>query len=266
MKLGNIGYINVLPVTLGIESGQVPFSGQLVQAEPSELNRLTRLGLLDITAVSSIEYVSCARDYRLVQGVALSSPGAVQSVKLFSLFPVEELAGRKVAVTRASATSRALLQILLPAIEVEDLPSAFDGTLTPQCPAVLLIGDQALTGAPLAPFQLDLGQAWRDRTGLPMVFAVWLARRSGSSDAEGLLRASRDWGLLHAQEVIAEAARRTGWAAEPLQGYFAGLRYHLGPCELESLELFYRLARERGLISSLPPSQDLRLEERVWSA
>jgi len=266
VKLGSIGYINVLPVTLGLETGQVALDGELVRGDPNELNRLTRLGLLDATAVSSIEYLSCCKDYRLVRGVALSSPAAVQSVKLFSLYPPQELAGHKVAVTRASATSRALLQVLLPHIEVVDLPTTSLGELSLDQPAVLLIGDQALTGAPVAPYEMDLGLAWKERTGLPMVFAVWLARRGMGDEPERLLQESKEWGLAHHHLVLEESVRRTGLARQPLQDYFAGLRYELGPQELKSLELFYRLAVQRGLVDGAPRIEDLMQEEKAWSA
>lgn len=250
LRMGCISYINVLPVTLGLESGAVPFPGELVKAEPTRLNALTRQGELDITAVSSIEYLSCYQHYRIVSGVGLSSPDAVQSVKLFSLLPVDQLAGRSVAVTRASATSRTLLQVLLPGVRVVDLDEV---ELSAEQPAVLLIGDQALTGAPSAPYQLDLGKAWKDLTGLPMVFAVWLARRPlPVGEAEAWLQRSWQWGQAHQEEVLSAAQDRTGLGEAELQRYFQGLRYHLGEQELDSLCLFYRLAAEQGLVD-LPP-------------
>jgi chorismate dehydratase len=257
VKLGCISYINVLPVTLGLELNQVGFEGELVRGEPTHLNALTRQGLLDVTAVSSIEYLSCWQTYRVVQGVGLSSPAAVQSVKLFSLLPIAELAGKTVAVTKASATSRTLLQVLVPGLRVIDMEQP---RLSPQQPAVLLIGDQALT-AEAAPYELDLGQAWRDRTGYPMVFAVWLARRSLAEGPEQLLHRSREWGQQHWSRVIAEGVARTGLDEATIAGYFAGMRYDLGPRELESLNLFYRMAAELGLVQ-LPASLS---EEKAWS-
>lgn len=242
MKLGCISYINVFPVTLGLELGEVPFQGELIKAEPTRLNALVRQEQLDVTAVSSIEYLSCYQTYRLVEGVALSSPGPVQSVKLFSQIPIEQLNGRKVGVTPASATSRTLLQILLPDAHLLELSSPEPKD------AVLLIGDQALV-APPAPYELDLGQAWKEKTGLPMVWACWLARRTLGKEVEHLLQRSRDWGLAHHERTLQEAQARTGLQEATLRSYFDGLRYSLGDEEMESLKLFYRLA-----------------EEKVWSA
>jgi len=257
VKLGCIQYINVLPVTLGLETHQVGFEGELVRGEPTHLNALTRQGLLDVTAVSSIEYLSCWQTYRVVQGVGLSSPAAVQSVKLFSLIPLSELEGQKVAVTRASATSRTLLQILIPNLKVVDLEEAH---LSPEQPAVLLIGDQALTAQP-APYELDLGLAWRERTGYPMVFAVWLARRTLAQGPEELLHRSKEWGSRNWSKVVDEGVRRTGLDRATIEAYFAGMNYELGPREMESLKLFYRMAADRGLAQA-PAGL---MEEMAWS-
>ncbi len=258
MRLGSISYINVLPVTLGLERNQVGFDGELVRAEPSALNAMTRAGQLDATAVSSIEYLSCWQLYRVVQGVGLSAPAAVQSVKLFSIVPIDQLAGRTVAVTKASATSRTLLQVLVPGLKVIDLeqPPRF----SQKQPAVLLIGDQALT-APPAPYELDLGQAWKDKTGLPMVFAVWLCKRTLEEGPEKYLERSREWGAQHWDQVIEESMRRTGLDAATLESYFGGMRYHLGETELKSLNLFYKLAAEQGLVKMPAPLN----EEMAWS-
>ncbi|MBX3167176.1 MAG: menaquinone biosynthesis protein [Candidatus Eremiobacteraeota bacterium] len=256
MRLGSISYINVLPVTLGLERNQVGFQGELVRAEPSALNAMTRTGQLDATAVSSIEYLSCWQLYRVVQGVGLSAPAAVQSVKLFSLLPIEQL--RTVAVTKASATSRTLLQVLVPGLQVIDLEQT--PHLSEKQPAVLLIGDQALT-APPAPYELDLGQAWKDKTGFPMVFAVWLCKRTLEEGPEKYLERSREWGAQNWNQVIQESMRRTGLDAATLESYFSGMRYHLGETELKSLNLFYKLAAEQGLVK-LPGSL---AEEKAWS-
>ncbi len=178
--------------------------------------------------------------------------------KLFSVLPIEQLPGRTVAVTRASATSRTLLQVLVPNLNIVDLdqPPQF----SQKQPAVLLIGDQALT-APAAPYELDLGQAWKEKTGLPMVFAVWLCKRTLEEGPEKYLERSREWGTKNWDQVIAESMRRTGLDAATLESYFGGMRYHLGETELKSLNLFYKLAAEQGLVK-LPASLT---EEKAWS-
>ena len=63
------------------------------------------------------------------------------------------------------------------------------------------------------PFELDLGQAWQELTGLPFVFGVWAVRRDFAAAApeitaslHRLLLRSRDWGLGSLAELSRIAA------------------------------------------------------------
>ena len=254
MKIGCLAYINSLPVTWGLESGAVTPGTEVISAEPSRLNQLTQEGALDVTPVSSIQWLHCHERYRALPGLALSSRGPVQSVKLFSRIPVAELAGKRVAITGASATSRILLQILVPGL----IPVALQGPpqLSADLPACLLIGDQALLQAPPAEHSLDLGQAWFEHTGgLPMVFAMWLVhRRADLEAASRLLRESQQWGLRNRDQVLREAARRTGLSAARLDDYYRGLYFHVGEAEQRGLFEYYRQAARLGLAPEAPES------------
>src|SRR5207237_9712885 len=110
---------------------------------------------------------------RLLPRLCVSSEGAVDSIQLVSRKPLEQV--RKVAVTPESATSVVLTKVLLP--EAEHVP------LADEADAKLLIGDAALKSAFEDPTpHHDLGKLWLDRTGLPVVFAVWAARDPANPD------------------------------------------------------------------------------------
>src|SRR6478752_10509010 len=131
---------------------------------PTELNRLIVAGELDTAPISSIEYARNADMLRLLPRLCVSSEGAVESIQLISKSPLERI--RTVAVTPESATSVVLTKVLLP--DAEHVPLGEDAE------AKLLIGDAALKSAFEDPTpHHDLGRLWLERTGLPMVFAVW---------------------------------------------------------------------------------------------
>ncbi|NJL30982.1 MAG: hypothetical protein HC898_04785, partial [Phycisphaerales bacterium] len=82
--------------------------------------------------------------------------------------------------------------------QLMDLPAGshaqlLAGSAPPQ--AMLLIGDKVVTHRPdpqRYPFDVDLGQAWHQLTGLPFVFATWLARADAVlGDLPRLLDAQR---------------------------------------------------------------------------
>ena len=120
--------------------------------------------------------------------------------------------------------------------------------------ARLVIGDAALrliddanrggTFAQRYPFRIDLGEAWKEWTGLPFVFAVWVAQRStpvhASLSAHASLIASRDWGLSHLALLATQAATTSGVPVNTCAEYFAGLDYRLSYPHLAGLTEFFR--------------------------
>src|SRR5581483_10249553 len=90
----------------------------------------------------------------------------------------------------------------------------------------------------------DLGATWKEWTGLPFVFAVWVARRTAPPAAvlrvHAALIESRNWGLEHLDDLAAEAARRTGVATRACREYLEGLDYGLSYPHLGGLTEFYR--------------------------
>ncbi len=248
MRLGLLSYINSLPLTYGLESGAVAVpGGQVLTAEPSRLNALALAGELDVTAVSSVEYVRLQRGYALLEPFCLKSLGPVQSVRLYSLIPLEELAGASIGVTSASATSRALLQVLQPEVRLFTLHE--EPVLSAEMPAALLIGDRALRELSGARFVYDLGEEWHRQTGLPMVWALYLVRRGFPEveKATRAFRASREWGLEHRQQVLRVASERTGLGSERLEAYFAVLDYELDQASRQGLAEFHRRCQALGL-------------------
>src|SRR5688572_28801996 len=69
-------------------------------------------GTLDVSVIYAVEYARDASRYLLLPDLAISCDGPVRSVMLFSKRPANELAGRRVLVSRSSMTSVALLELL----------------------------------------------------------------------------------------------------------------------------------------------------------
>jgi chorismate dehydratase len=127
---------------------------------------------------------------------------------------------------------------------------------TPDADARLVIGDAALVlgsnHRERYPYVYDLGQTWKDWTGQPFVFAVWVAQRStGVKEAlvahAGLI-ASRNWGLAHLPQLAVQASEATGVELNVCAEYLSGLDYGLSYPHLAGLTEFYRRLVERGRI------------------
>jgi len=264
MKIGRIPYINCYPVYGAIDRGIVLLDAELVDGVPTDLNRRMAAGELDISVVSAVEYARDSDRYLLLPDLAISCDGPVRSVMLFSRRPAGELTSRNVIVSRSSMTSVALLELLFESVwhakprfiagdaEVSDVVESNDGGAD----ARLVIGDAALVlgsnHRERYPHVYDLGQAWKDWTGQPFVFAVWVAQRSTDVKealvAHAGLISSRNWGLHHLAELAEQAHHATNVKKEVCAEDLSGLDYGLSYSHLAGLTEFYRRLVERGRI------------------
>src|SRR5437588_4829079 len=251
IRLGRIGYVNMAPVFYRVEA-----EFDEVVGVPTDLNRALLEGECDLAPISSIEYARHAERLRLLPRLCVSSEGAVDSIQLVSRAPLERV--RSVAVTPESATSVVLTRVLLP--EAEHVP------LGEEADAKLLIGDAALQSAFEDPTpHYDLGRLWLERTGLPMVFAVWACPDpppEGLSALEDALVASVRLARAEPERLAYEASERYGYPPGFLARYFEKLRYRFGPRERAGLLTFLELARDAGELEHV---RELRFvhEERV---
>jgi chorismate dehydratase len=217
-----------------------------VSGVPTELNRALLAGELDVAPISSIEWARNADRLRLLPRLCVSSEGAVDSIQLVSRLPLEAV--RTVAVTPESATSVVLTKVLLP--EAEHVP------LGEEADARLLIGDAALKSAFEDPTpHHDLGRLWLERTGLPMVFAVWAAPEpvaEGLAELEEALVRSVRLARAEPEQLAHEASELYGYPAGFLARYFEKLRYRFGPRERAGLFTFLELARDAGELDEVP--------------
>jgi chorismate dehydratase len=249
VRLGRISYVNMAPVfyRLAAEVDEV-------QGVPTELNRRLLAGEVDVAPISSIEYARHADELRLLPRLCVGSEGAVDSIQLVSRKPLEQV--RTVAVTPESATSVVLTRVLLP--EAEHVPLGTEA----DADAKLLIGDAALKSAFEDPTpHYDLGRLWLERTGLPMVFAVWACReplRAGLGELEDALVASVRLARAEPEQLAHEASARYGYPAGFLARYFEKLRYRFGPRERAGLMTFLELAHEAGELDEVPELRFVR--------
>jgi chorismate dehydratase len=183
---------------------------------------------------------------------------------LFSKRRANDLGSRKVVVSRSSMTSVALLELLFENVwrtkprfvagdaEISDIETEDVGNSD----ARLVIGDAALVLGSLHrdryPYVYDLGETWKQWTGQPFVFAVWVAQRSmkvkDALVAHSSLIESRNWGLRHLPELAEQAHRATGVQRTVCAEYLSGLDYGLSYPHLAGLTEFYRRLVERGRI------------------
>ena len=266
-RVGHIQFLNCLPIYWGLMRSGALIDVDLHKDTPDRLNAALVAGDLDIGPISLVEYLRNADDLLLLPNLAVGSDGPVLSVNLVSTRPLAELDGRPVALGSTSRTGVLLAQMLL-AEQYQAEPEYF------RCPpeltqmlleadAAVLIGDPALRAMYEAPalglHVTDLAEAWKQWTGLPMVFAVWAVRKEFAAANPGVVKEvheafqrSRDLCLGELDAVAESAARWEPFDAATLATYFRALDFSLGDRQVAGLREFARRAAERGEVPALP--------------
>jgi chorismate dehydratase len=268
MRIGYIDYLNCWPFYYHMFEKE-PLKGvNVVPGLPSELNRMMKEKRLDLSPISSATYADIKDDVLLLPDFCLSSVGYVGSVIMCSNYPIEELNNKKIGLSGASHTSRVLLKVLLErfyGIEPYYLQAGPFPDLTGH-DAALIIGNDAMRGcAEKAPYKYDLGELWLDKTGFPVVFAVFAVQedavRKSQADLKAVIdsyRASLRCLAEEKENVIKSAGEKYPDILYDINGYYdtlqfdftdnlkIALKYYLSAAEelkllpkVESLKFFY---------------------------
>lgn len=266
LKLGRISFLNVLPIYYPLEMGIVSHPFTIISGTPAYLNGLMARNELDLSVVSSIEYARYPERYFILPDLSISCCGAVKSVLLLSQLPIPELAGQNILVSTQSHTSVALLKILFAERlqqEARFIPANCTEVLAQgeQPAAFLAIGDEALhfRHHDSYPYRWDLGEAWREWTGLPFVFALWVLQRKAIEKWNGrlagaveTLAAAKEWGRTHRGLICQDAMGKGILGYQELQDYYQRLYYNLSEQEQKGLQLFYHYLTAIGEIGDVP--------------
>ncbi len=267
-RVGHIQFLNCLPIYWGLMRSGALLDVDLHKDTPDRLNADLVAGRLDIGPISLVEYLRHAGDLVLLPDLAVGSDGPVLSVTMVSTRPPGELDGGLVALGSTSRTGVLLARMLLGerygvTPRYYHCPPDLTEMLL-EADAGVVIGDVALRATYEAPRRglvvTDLGAAWRAWTGLPMVFAVWAARRDFATAHPGLVKdvheaflRSRDLCLAELDEAAAAAARWEPFDAATLAGYFRTLDFSLGDRQVAGLREF---ARRAAALDEVPPLPD----------
>ena len=282
LRVAAISFLNPAPLLYDFEhepaAARLRSRYAVAYTSPAECATQLLAGTADL---GLIPIASLTPELAIVPGCTIASLGKVRSILLLVKNPAgvserEVLAAVKsVAADVASRSSLAYARILfekfyVAAPEFVEQPADAVAMLA-GADAALLIGDPALLArehraqidvavdAPL--LWLDLAELWREATGLPWVAAVWAVRpealaREGVTAQELIddLAASRNAGLAHVGQIVAEWMPRIALPAETIRSYLTrNIHYTLDADCVRAIERFRALAAEINLLSSLEP-------------
>ena len=251
IRIGCVSYLNAKPLVYGLNQAE---NIRLTFDVPAKLIDGMRDGRFNVALLPVID-VQHLPDAHILTSGGIGCDGPTLTVRIFSRVPVEQI--KTLACDTHSHSSVALARVIL-AEAYGQHPRFIDfDHIDPdlgsagRAEARLLIGDKVVCDEPQGfSHQVDLGEAWKKLTGLPFVFAAWVAR----GDAElgdlpdQLLRAKRS-GMGHLDEIVKQEAIPRGWPADLALRYMTEyLRYDIGSRELQAIRLFHQLAAKHGIL------------------
>lgn len=250
VHVGAVQYLNSKPLIEGLD-GELAGWGRLTLDFPSRLADQLARRQLDVALIPSVEAFRIP-GAAVISNACVATRGPVWSVKLYARTPWHAV--RTLALDDGSRTSAALAQILLKerfGANPTCRPLPLDASPTDVADdAVLVIGDRAMGPAPSEFLDAwDLGQEWVAWTGLPFVFAMWVARHTEiDTRLARCLNRSRDLGLAAIPRIAEREAGRLGLTTASATSYLKeNLHFTLGPAERNGLRLFQELAAAHGL-------------------
>ncbi|MBN1517109.1 menaquinone biosynthesis protein [Candidatus Sumerlaeota bacterium] len=256
LKIGYVSYLNSLPLVYDLRA-LLP-GAELIDGPPALLAELLEKKTIDIGLAPVIETIRHS-EYTIISDAVIAADGPVDSVMLFANCPLKRI--NTLQLDSQSCTSNVLARLLL----IERLGCEPHYVLlvnddnedprpsTVQADAIVCIGDRALRlgQEKCWPHAYDLSAEWKQFTGLPFVFAAWLARPGEEElikSAAKALSLSRDRGQQHIEAIARDAAPRIGLSEDVCRDYLAQrIQYRLTPRIREGMDEFLRRSAAAGL-------------------
>lgn len=195
------------------------------------LNDEIDIGLVPVAIIPRLKEATIITNY------CIGAIGEVASVGIFSEVPMDQI--KTLILDYQSRTSVNLARILLKEywkkdVEIEhaqeDYRHRIKGTT-----AAVVIGDRALAQHQISPYYYDLSLAWQQHTGLPFVFAAWVANKPIDADFEDAFNRANAYGVNHIDEVVKELS----FDHYDLKKYYTqNISYILDEEKRKGLELF----------------------------
>ena len=234
--MGAVSYLNTKPLVYGFEKGLMSDEIELIFDYPAKvaamlLNDEIDVGLIPLAVLPKL------KEHHIISDYCIGASEAVASVCLFSDVPLTEI--KEILVDYQSRTSAALLKILLKQYwkidpVLTDTANGYQDNIKGTT-AGLVIGDRALRQRRESAYIYDLAEAWQEMTGLPFVFAAWVANKKLPEDFKIAFNTATGMGLQHLDEIVSTI----NFEPYDMKIYYTkNIDYRIDERKLEAVRLF----------------------------
>ena len=241
LKISAVSYLNTIPFIHGLKQSELIKTIDLQLDYPSIcadklINGTVDLALVPVAVIPKLKEANIISDY------CIGANGAVDTVCLYSDVPIEEI--ECIALDYQSRTSVALLKILLNEYwqlnpELKKANVGFEENIKGNH-AALVIGDRAFALNTKHAYIYDLSAIWKKMTGLPFVFAAWVANTKLPKDFIVSFNKSLEKGLSNIDKALALEGDSYPNCKNPEDYLNNKISYNLDVEKQKGMELFLR--------------------------
>lgn len=236
IRVGAVSYLNTKPLVYGFEKGLMQDEIELIFDYPAKLATMLLNDEIDVGLIP-VAVLPKLKEHYIISDYCIGASQPVASVCLFSDVPLNEI--KEILVDYQSRTSAALLKYLVKEYwkinanlvdTSNDYQQNIKGTT-----AGLVIGDRALRQRHRSKYIYDLAEAWQQMTGLPFVFAAWIANKKLPEHFMNSFNKTTGIGLQHIDEIVPAIDFKE---YDMHQYYTANIDYHIDDKKMEAIKLF----------------------------
>ena len=237
IKISAVAYTNTKAFIYGLEHSDIINKIDLSLDIPSDcaskvINGQVDIGLMPVAAIPQVPNANIVADY------CIGSDGGVNSVFIFSDVPAEEI--KTVRLDAHSRTSNNLAKVLLKFHWKKEVEFTTDPDA--KTDAFVLIGDRTFGKKDDFAYAYDMGEEWKKLTGLPFMYAAWVANKEISREFKDEFNAALKFGLDHRKEVLQELQISPNFDLEDY--LYHRLQFDVTDDRKKALNLFLRYIQE----------------------
>ncbi len=256
VRVGLIKDIFAQPLAYALEKNTIAHPFTLRYSSLVENAQLLTAGEADIALISPIDYAKNSMEWEILPGLGIASYGVTGAAKLLFKkglinisiiasdlrFPTEMVISQLVFLEKTGDKPQFIAHGVQPGI----IPEKTD--------AVLLVGDDAL---PVKTFQegvFDISEEWNDIVELPLVHAVFAAKRDTiSPTTAAVLMQAHAYYSEHKNEIIQDLSGARGIDHERLNIHLnEELRYTLDELDTDGMKEIFRHCFFHTMLDEIP--------------
>lgn len=241
IKISAISYINTIPFIYGLKQSNIIDDIDLELDYPSVCAKKLINFDVDIALVP-VAIIPKLSKYSIISDFCIGANGSVDTVCLYSQVPIYDV--KSIALDYQSVTSVSLLKILLNQYwnltpVLLNTTSGFEGEID-GTHAALVIGDRAFKLNEKYAYSYDLSLIWKEMTGLPFVFAVWVSNTKLSYDFINSFNKALKTGLMNIEKSIYKEIHNYPSCESPENYLNHKISYELDSAKKDGMELFLK--------------------------